>query len=261
MARKIFNGLDLTDQRIINLATPQSATDAANKSYVDALVNGKAYKGECRVATTTGVDISEPGSIIDGVSLVSGDSVLVKNQANPAENGIYVYQGASAAMTRREDANSTETLRPNTTVYVAEGDVNADTEWVLTTDAPITVGTTELVFARSGPAAEYSAGNGLQLIGHTFSVDAGDGLVADSGGLSIDTTVVARKYSTSIGDNVETTIVVTHNLGTRNVVVSVHDATTYEEVYPDVEKTDANTVTLGFAEPPGTSAYVVTVIG
>jgi len=263
MARKIFNGLDLTNQRIINLGSPSQSTDAANKAYVDALVNGKAYKQGVRVASTANVDVSQPGSVIDGVTLSPGDSVLLKNQSNPAENGIYVYNGASTAMIRRSDANSSDNLRPNTTVFVSEGEVNADTEWTLTTDAPITVGVTELVWAQSNASSMPEAGDGLTRSGTTLHVNPGNGLTIDgvSGKVMIDPTVVARKYSATVGDNVSTVIAVTHNLGTRNVVVSVHDAATYEEVYPDVTKTDPNTVTLIFAQAPATSSLVVTVIG
>lgn len=69
------------------------------------------------------------------------------------------------------------------------------------------------------------------------------------------------KFAADVGDGVETAIVVNHALGTRDVVVSVHDATTFEEVIVDVDHTDANNVTLTFAVAPDEDAYRVVVIG
>ena len=71
----------------------------------------------------------------------------------------------------------------------------------------------------------------------------------------------AAKFGTLIGDGVSTSIAVTHSLGTRDVVVSVHDATTFAEVECDVTKTSTSVVTLGFAVAPASNAYRVTVIG
>ncbi|QDH91745.1 hypothetical protein SEA_PHRAPPUCCINO_70 [Mycobacterium phage Phrappuccino] len=260
MARKIFNGLDLQNQRIEAVASPASPTDAANKSYVDNLVKGQVWKVGVRVASTTNVDILAPGTVIDGITLANGDSILLKNQSSETDNGIYVYTSASAALTRRDDANSADTLVPNTTVYVAEGDTNADTAWTLTTDAPITVGTTNLTFAQSGGVAPYTAGDGLDLNGMEFSVKSGTGIIVGDE-VSIDTTIVARKYATNIGDGTTTSIVVTHSLGSRDVAVSVRDATTHEEVYPDVEMTTPDTVTLKFAVAPASNELRAVVVG
>lgn len=261
MARKVFNGLDLQDQRIQKVGSPVLPTDAANRSYVDAKVKGQVWKDAVRVTSTTNVDVSSPGSIIDGITLAAGDPVLLKNQTNAAENGIYVWSSPSTPLTRRDDANSADTLVPRTTVVVNEGDVNADSNWTLTTDAPITIDVTELTFVESGGGAPYTAGDGLGLTGTEFSVKAHTGILVSEDGVAIDTTVVARKYSTTVGDGTTTSLQVTHNLGTRDVTVSVHDAASYDEVYPDVVKTDPNYITLKYAVAPASGAHVVTVIG
>lgn len=214
-----------------------------------------------RAATTGPLNIAGPGAVIDGVSLASGDPVLVKNQSDAAENGIYVFSSGGAALVRRDDANSAANLLPNTTVYVSEGDTNADTAWTLTADSPIVIGTTNLDWAQSGGVVPYSAGDGLDLVGMQFRAKADNGIVVSSDGIATDPAVVAHKYSTTIGDGTTTALAVTHGLGTRNVVVSIHDATSYEEVYPDVEKTDPNTVTLTFAVAPAVGEFVVTVVG
>lgn len=77
------------------------------------------------------------------------------------------------------------------------------------------------------------------------------------------TTALGTKAGKFTAANVggATSQVITHNLGTRSVVVSVHDATTFDEIDCDVQKTTTNTVTLGFAVAPAANSYVVTVIG
>lgn len=261
MSRKIGNGLNLQGQRIINLGDPSSPADAANRAYVDNLVRGQVWKPAVRVASTATIDISSPGSTIDGVSMSSNDRVLLKNQTNPAANGVYVWTGPTVIMARSTDADTAVTLVPNTTVYVSEGVANADTQWTLTTDGPINLGVTALVFARSGGVVPYSAGNGLLLDGMEFSVDPHTGITVTGDGVGVDFSVVPRKFAINVGNGTLTNIPVTHNLGTYDVIVSVHDSTTFEEVWPDVIKTNANVVTLGFAVAPALNSYRAIVIG
>ena len=75
-------------------------------------------------------------------------------------------------------------------------------------------------------------------------------------------TDAAKKYTTTVGDGSSTSIVVTHNLNSRSVVVSLHEsASPYEEVLTDVQKTSVNTITLIFAVAPTAGQYTVTVVG
>jgi hypothetical protein len=159
--------------KITNLAAPASANDAARKADVDAAVAGLSWKQAVRAATTAAGTLAssfENGDAIDGVTLATGDRILVKNQAAPAENGIYVV-AASGAPTRATDADSAgEVLQAS--VYVQEGTANADTQWVGTANAPITLGTTALPFGQlASGGTTYSAGSGLALSGSTFALD------------------------------------------------------------------------------------------
>lgn len=266
MARKFMNGIDLQNQRGINAADPSSATDIATKQYVDNVGAGKSWKDPARAATTaTGTLASayENGDIIDGVTLATGDRILIKNQSSGAENGIYTVN-ASGAPTRATDVDSTGELKAGTTVYVAEGTVNGDKEFSVTTDGTIIIGTTATTWGQTGGSGTtYSAGNGLALASTTFSVqlDSSSGLSVSGSGLKVDLAVVARKYSANIGNGASTAIAVNHALGTRDVIVSVHDAATFEEVEADVVKTDTANVTVTFASAPASNAYRVTVIG
>lgn len=184
---------DMDGNKVTGLADPSSSTDAVTLSYVENFVRGRRYKDAVRVASTTNLTLSSPGASIDGVALDSGDRVLVKNQTNAEENGIYVWNGAAAAMTRAADFDASAEVASGTTVHVYDdtASTNDNTEWVLTTDGPITLGTTELSFTSVGGGTTYSAGDGLQLSSTTFSVvpKTNGGLGVDSGGVYIPSTV------------------------------------------------------------------------
>lgn len=162
--------------RITNVAEPTTASDAATKSYVDALIQGFDWKQSVRVATTSAGTLAssfESGSVVDGVTLSTGDRVLVKNQANGAENGIYVVN-SSGAPTRAADADSSSEMTAGATVFVSEGSTNGNSSWSITSDDPITLGTTALVWTQVAGGALYSAGTGLTLNGSSFDVVAAD---------------------------------------------------------------------------------------
>lgn len=262
MAAKFFNGIDLASQKITSLASPSLSTDAVNKAYVDNALAGLQWKPSVRVATTTNGTLSTAfanGQTVDGITLATGDRILLKNQSTASENGIYVV-AASGAPTRATDADGAGELVPNATVLVNEGTANADTAWTCTTNGTITVGSTSTAWAQFGGGAVYSAGNGLNLSTSTFSVAAGTGISVSST-VAIDTSVVVRKYATNIGDGSSTTITVTHNLGTRDVQVTIYDSSTYAVVYADVANATTNTITVTFATAPSSNAYRAVVFG
>jgi hypothetical protein len=150
--------------RITNLADPVSDTDGANKRYVDAARAGLDVKQSVRVATISNINLSNPGTnLIDSVTLVSGNRVLVKNQSTQSQNGIYIWNGISSAMTRSTDADESSEVTAGFFTFIEEGATHADTGWVLTTDNPITLGTTALSFAQfsSSNAPNLGAGSGI----------------------------------------------------------------------------------------------------
>lgn len=267
MALKIMNGLDLQSQLITNVASPSANTDAANKAYVDGLVQGLSWKTSVRAATTANGTLATAyanGSVIDGVTLATGNRILIKNQTTQSENGIYTVN-ASGAPTRATDMDAAAEF-PNATVYVSEGTTQADTGWTVTTNAPVTVGTTAITWAQIGTGGTtYTAGNGLQLSSNAFSVLAdpvsGGGIAVTASGVKVDTAVVVRKYAANIGNASLTTIAVTHNLGTQDITWSLRDVSTNTFAWTDGVATDANTLTLTFAVAPTTNQYRVVVHG
>lgn len=136
----------MNSQKITSLLDPTSAQDAATKAYVDALANGVAPKESVRAATTGNITLSG-AQTIDGVSVIAGDRVLVKNQSTGAENGIYV--AAAGSWTRSADADSAADIL-SAFCFVEEGTTLADTAWLLTTNATITLGTTSLSWSQFG---------------------------------------------------------------------------------------------------------------
>ena len=118
-------------------------TDAYSKTELDGLMQGLKAKASVVAATTANITLSGVQTI-DGIAVIAGDRVLVKNQTTGATNGIYVVN--AAAWTRSADANTANEIT-SAYVFVEKGTVNADTGWVMSTDA-VTLGTTALTFIK-----------------------------------------------------------------------------------------------------------------
>lgn len=123
------------------------ATRAFVVDYVRDELAKLDSKQSVRVATTANIALTGLQTI-DGVVLAAGDRVLVKNQAASKDNGIYVAVGGVWA--RAADADTADKLTPELAVGVEQGAINGDSLWMLTTDAPIALGVTALVFEISG---------------------------------------------------------------------------------------------------------------
>lgn len=239
---KITNNLDANGFKVTNLADPVAAQDAVTKAYADALAQGYKWKDPVRVATTANITLSGAQSI-DGVSIIAGDRVLVKNQSTGGANGIYL--AASGAWTRATDFDAISEL-VGASCFVSEGTTLGNTVWVNTTDAPITLGTTALVFVQTNGGTSYTAGTGITIVGSVISVD---------------TSVTARKASATIGDGIATTITFTHNLNTKDVVPVVREIATDAFVLCDIVANGVNTVQATFGTAPTAGQYRITVIG
>lgn len=285
--------ISMGNQRITGLSTPIDPADAANKAYVDANAQGLDIKQSCRVATTANLDLSAPGAAIDGVTLAQGDRVLVKDQTASQYNGIYLFASASTAMARAADAGGGATPTGQVTAglftFIEEGTANHDKGFVLATDNPIVLDTTPLAFTQFSGAgnvvgtAERITVTGTQVdIAATYVGQAsitttgtivsgtwhGSTLEVLYGGTGATTAAGAKtnlgfltRWAGLIGDNASTTLTITHNLNTEDVVVELYDASTKQTVYADIIRTGVNTVSAGFAVAPGTNAIRAVVIG
>ena len=188
--------------KITGLGTPTDATDAATKAYVDSAAQGIDWKASVRVATTaTGTLASAfaDGSTVDGVTLATGDRILIKNQATGSQNGIYVVQ-ATGAPTRSTDADANAEVTSNFAVFVEEGTVNADSGWVLTNDGAVTVGTTALTFTQFTGLGQITAGDGLTKTGNTLNVvGTADRITANGDSVDIASTYAGQSSIVTVG--------------------------------------------------------------
>ena len=152
--------------KITNVAEPTLSTDAATKNYVDSVAQGLDVKSSVMAATTANITLSGTQTI-DGIALVAGDRVLVKNQTTTSANGIYAV--SAGAWTRTTDADTWNEL-VSAFVFVEKGTVNGDTGWVCTIDAGGTLGSTAVTFSQFSGSGTYTAGTGLTLSGTQFSI-------------------------------------------------------------------------------------------
>jgi len=227
----------------IKVAEPTDAAHAATKGYVDGVRSGLDVKQSVRVATTAALTLSsdlENGDTVDGVTLATGDRVLVKNQDTASENGIYVVK-ASGAPDRATDADSSAEVTAGMFTFVAEGTVNGDSGWVLTTNDTITLGTTGLVFAQFSGAGQITAGDGLTKSGNTLNVGAGTGITVNADTVQISATYAGQSSITTLG----------------TVATGTWNATAIAVAYGGTGATDAATArtNLGLAIGTDVQAY------
>jgi phage-related tail fiber protein len=216
MAKLILTNLDFdNDGKIINLLDPTSSQDAATKAYVDANIESLGWKDNVRVTTTSNIDLSSAPASIDGVTLNANDRVLVKNQTDEEDNGIYVFNAAASPMVRAPDANTAQELLSAITT-ADEGTANAGTTW-RQTSVNITLGTTDLIFSPFGvvapPASETT--RGIAEIATQVETDTGTDDERFVTPLKLATWSNApKKFTQTIGDGVNTLYTITHNLNT-----------------------------------------------
>lgn len=295
------SSFSMNSQKITSLATPTSDYDAANKLYVDNSIQGLTWKPSVNLLGASNVALtgSTGTLVIDGHSALgtseNGYRILLKGQSTDSQNGIYVYNdaGSGYTLTRATDAdNYTELI--GASVFVQEGTEYGQTSWVqsnhyltdftsqtwvqfsgagtYTASNGVVLNAKDFQFAPktdgglatgvSGAYVKLQTNSGLGTTSNGLAVGAGTGISVSSGTVSIDATVVAKKYSVAVGDASNTSFTVTHNLGTRDVMVSVREtASPYAKVEPDIAMTTTSAVTVSFAVAPTSNQYTVTVIG
>ncbi len=192
---------------------PQTALQAATKEYVDTIAAAgihyhdpvrveqegnlsAAYNnGTAGVGATLTNNSTQAALVIDGVTLSTSDRVLVYEQSDATQNGVYTVTNVGSGstnwvLTRSTDTDSYAPSDPNSfgkgdAFFVLEGAAGAGELYVMNTEGTITFGTTNITFTQVASTAVYSAGNGLTLTGTVFAADAGTGVTVDGSGINI----------------------------------------------------------------------------
>ena len=209
--------VDVNTSRIVKVTDPSSAQDAATKAYVDSVANGLDVKASVKVASTANVagtynngngtiTAGSNGAIsIDGVTPSASDRVLLKDQTDATENGLYlvttVGDGSTAyVLTRTPDADAAAEITGGAFVFVEQGTANADNGYVFTHNGTPTLGTTDITVEQFSGAGQISAGAALTKTGNQLDVAVDDStLEISSDALQIKTTYPGQTSITTLG--------------------------------------------------------------
>ena len=188
--------VNLNSQKITGLATPTQGTDAANKDYVDSAVQGLTAKDSVKVATTANITLSGTQTI-DGIAVVAGDRVLVKNQTTANQNGVYVV--AAGAWSRATDSDTWNELI-SAYYFVEQGTANGDNGYLITVDAGGTLGVTDVTVVQFSGAGQITAGAGLTKTGNQLDiVGTTNRITVNADSIDIASTYVGQSSITTLG--------------------------------------------------------------
>ena len=212
--------VDMSSSRITSVTDPTGAQDAATKAYVDAVKTGLDVKGSCKYATTADLSatyangtagvgatltaVANGALTVDGATPSTDDRILVMDQSDAEENGIYTVTtvgnaGAAFVLTRATDADTGTEFTGGTFTFVETGTANADNGYVFTHNGAPTMGTTELAVAQFSGAGQITAGSGMTKSANTMNVVGGTGITANANDIQIAADWTGQNTITTLG--------------------------------------------------------------
>ena len=239
--------------KITGLPTSTANGEPVVHEQLASAINGLAWKDNARVATQANINLSSPGSTIDGITMAANDRVLVRSQTTGSENGIYLWNGAAVAMTRAADADVFDELE-SAVITVDEGTSAGATYRQSAVNG--TIGSTTVTWTSfgtsAGAATESTAG--IAEIATQGETDAGTDDARIVTPLKLATySGRAKRYAATFGDGSATQYDLTHGLGTADVEVQVYVVATGAQVICDITRTSTSVVRLNFAAAPATN--------
>lgn len=219
-----------TDKEVVNLGQVKDLVNRYNKEPVRVATVGELTGNY----TSNTLTLDSPLTTLDGITLSENDAVLVKDQSDKSQNGIYTIDATGSILTRREDFSEGKIILNNTFVNAMEGDINGDTRWTIVSDGVLTVGSSSITFVKD-----------------------------------IDTTSSSIKIAKGsiTGDDVTTSFNISHNhnLSDPNAYILLIKDTNGNTVYCNNAPTslnEANSITVTFSDAPATGeTFKVFVLG
>lgn len=248
--------------KIKNLPAASANGEPVRYEEFNAAIEGLAWKDSARVATQANLDLSAPGATIDGVSMSSGDRVLVRNQTTAAENGIYIWNGASSAATRAADASTAAELE--SAILTVEEGTDAGVSY-RQSSVNFTLDSGDVawaVFGTAVPSASESTA-GKAEIATQGETDTG----TDDARIVTPAKLAAwagrkLKFTANFGDGAAQSFDFAHNFGTRAVKAEVfRNGTPWDTIDAAVSRPDTNTVRVETVSVPTSNEYTVLILG
>jgi len=205
IATQNANNVALTGGTITGLGDPSSSSEAATKNYVDNLVTGLRTRVIARVASTANVNIStglENGDTLDGVTLATGNRVLLKDQSTASQNGLYIVVASGAASRDTEFDIISEIA--GQLILVSEGTTHADDLFLCTTDASATLGSSSISYTQVFPSAGGTVTSVAVADSGSSEFTVTGSPITSSGTISLAVnSIAATKIGTGTVDNTE----------------------------------------------------------
>jgi hypothetical protein len=196
IATQASSNVSITGGSITGMSTPSATNEVSTKGYVDQAVAGLRNRTVAECASTANVNLTnglEAGDSIDGVTLVADDRVLLKNQTDATENGLYLAVSSGAAS--RDPEHDTIAELSGGMIVVNQGTANDNKIFLCTTDSTGSIGVTNIVYSQVTPSNTGTVESiGITQSGTEFTISGSP--VTSSGNITVD---VNRIAATKIG--------------------------------------------------------------